>query len=49
MTRFGMKEKEMRNIAEFMQRILVEDESSQKVKEEVAEFRRCFQKLRYCF
>jgi len=46
MTRFGMKEKEMKRIAEFFYEILIEKKN---VKEEVIEFRMQFQKVHYCF
>jgi glycine hydroxymethyltransferase len=49
MTRFGMKEKEMEKIAEFIERILIEKESPFTVKSEVIEFRSNFQELKYCF
>ena len=48
MTRFGMKEEQMESIAEFIERVYKGQEPSQ-VKGEVAEFRKSFQKVEYCF
>ncbi len=49
LTRLGMREKEMESIAEFMKRAVIEKESPEKVREDVVEFRKDFQKLQYCF
>ncbi len=46
LTRLGMGEKEMDEIAEFIKRVVV---YNQNVKEDVIDFRRDFTKLRYCF
>jgi glycine hydroxymethyltransferase len=48
-TRVGMKEPEMTEIAEFMKRVVVEKEDAGKVKKDIAEFRRGFQRVHYCF
>ena len=48
-TRIGMKEREMKQIAEFIARIVVDGESPEKVRKEVAEFRKDYQKVHYCF
>ncbi|MBS7288823.1 MAG: aminotransferase class I/II-fold pyridoxal phosphate-dependent enzyme, partial [Candidatus Freyarchaeota archaeon] len=48
-TRIGMKEKEMKQIADFMVRVVIDGESPEKVRREVAEFRRDYQKVHYCF
>lgn len=48
-TRLGMKEAEMSEIAEFIKRVIIDKENPEKVKEEVAAFRRDFQKVHYCF
>lgn len=48
-TRIGMKESEMIEIAEFIGRVVVDKEDVNKVKEDVAEFRRDFQRVHYCF
>lgn len=49
MTRFGMKESEMRTIAEFLKRIILDKEDPEKVKEDVVELRRQFQEVKYGF
>jgi len=48
-TRLDMKESEMVEIAEFIKRIVIDKENVGKVKEDVAEFRKDFQKVHYCF
>jgi len=48
-TRIGMKESEMIEIAEFIGRVVVDKEDVNKVKKDVAEFRRDFQRVHYCF
>lgn len=48
-TRLGMKESEMKQIAEFIRRIIIDNEEPQKVASEVVEFRKEFQKVHYCF
>ncbi len=49
LTRFGMKESEMKEIAEFFKKVLIAKEKSEKIKEEVIEFRKDFQEVKYCF
>ena len=49
LTRLGMKEKEMDEIAEFYERVLLKNENTSKVKSDVKEFRKDFQGLHYCF
>jgi glycine hydroxymethyltransferase len=49
LTRLGMKEKEMEEIADFFKRLLIDNEEPEKVREEVIEFRRGYQKVHYCF
>ncbi len=49
LTRIGMKEKEMEDIAEFYERTLLKKEDSKKIKSDIKEFRKDFQELRYCF
>lgn len=49
MTRFGMKESEMRMIAEFLKRIILDKENQAKVREDVVELRRQFQEVKYGF
>jgi glycine hydroxymethyltransferase len=48
-TRIGMKENDMSEVAELIKRVVVGKEDPKKVKESVAEFRRNFQKVHYCF
>ena len=48
-TRLGMKESEMVEIAEFIKRVIIDKEPLEKVKSDVAEFRRDYQKVHYCF
>lgn len=49
LTRIGMKEKEMDEIAEFYNRVLIKNEDVKKIKKDVKEFRKDFQGLHYCF
>jgi glycine hydroxymethyltransferase len=49
MTRFGMKEKEMKKIALFIKEVILDKKDIKKVKREVIEFRKKFQKIKYCF
>lgn len=48
-TRLGMKEQEMREIAEFVKRVVIDKEALEDVREDVAEFRKEYQKVHYCF
>jgi len=48
-TRLGMKESEMKEIAEFVKRVIIDKEPTEKVKVDVAEFRKDYQKVHYCF
>lgn len=48
-TRLGMKESEMDEIAEFMTRIVVKNEDTKNVAMDVSEFRKDFQKVHYAF
>jgi glycine hydroxymethyltransferase len=48
-TRLGMKESEMVEIAELIKRVIIDREPPEKVKVDVAEFRRDYQKVHYCF
>ena len=48
-TRLGMKESEMVEIADLMTRIVVRGEDSRKVASDVSEFRRDYQKVHYAF
>ncbi len=49
MTRFGMKEKEMKEIAKLMKRLILDQESPGKIQKEVVSLRKSFQKTKYCF
>jgi glycine hydroxymethyltransferase len=46
-TRLGMKENDMKTIAEFYRRIVIDKESPEKIKSEVLEFRSKFTKVHY--
>jgi glycine hydroxymethyltransferase len=48
-TRLGMKEPQMDQVADFIARVLIEKQSPNMVLEEVVEFRQAYQKLYYCF
>lgn len=48
-TRLGMRESEMTEIAEFIKRVIIDKEPTEKVKADVAEFRKDYQKVHYCF
>ena len=48
-TRLGMKEREMAEIADFIKRIVVDGEDIKRVAGEVTEFRRGYQQVHYCF
>jgi glycine hydroxymethyltransferase len=48
-TRLGMKESEMTEIAEFIKRAIINKESLEKVRADATEFRKDYQKVHYCF
>ncbi len=48
-TRLGMRESEMVEVAEYIKRVIIDKEDRKKVSEDVAEFRKDFQKVHYCF
>lgn len=48
-TRLGMKEGEMKDIANFIKRVVVDKQDSAKIASEVAEFRKQFQRVQYAF
>ncbi len=48
-TRIGMKQKEMAEIAELINRVVIDKEDPKKVMRDVTEFRKDFQKVHYCF
>jgi len=49
MTRYGMKEQEMKYIADLIVSLLEKKESAEQVKKKVVAFRRSFNKTHYCF
>ena len=49
MTHFGMKESEMKHIAELIKRVWIDKEEPGRVKEDVLEFRSEFLDVKYCF
>jgi len=49
LTRLGMKEAEMEEIAELMKRIVVDGEDPKKVGADAAELRSGYDKVQYCF
>jgi glycine hydroxymethyltransferase len=49
LTRIGMKDKEMVEIAEFYHRVLIKKEDPKKIKVDIKEFRKDYQELHYCF
>ena len=49
LTRFGMKESEMKVVAEFYKKVLIDKQDVKKVREEVKEFRKEFLEPKYCF
>ncbi len=48
-TRLGMKEQDMREIAQFIKRVVIDKEDLVKVKNDVVEFKKNYQKVHYCF
>jgi len=49
MTRYGMKEKEMKKVANFMKEVILDKKNVEKIKKAVIKFRKEFQKTKYCF
>ena len=49
MTRFGMKEAEMKQIAKFIKEIVIDKRDPESARPEVADFRKNYQKAQYCF
>jgi len=49
LSRIGMKESDMREIASFLRRVVIEEEDETKIKEEIMELRKAFQHVQYCF
>lgn len=48
-TRLGMGKSEMVVIAEFFKKLLIDRKDPKKIKKEIAEFRKDFQEVKYCF
>jgi len=48
-THIGMKESEMNEIAEFLKRVVIEKEKPERVKKDVIEFMKDYNKVHYCF
>lgn len=48
-TRLGMKESEMIEIAKFIKRVVIDKEDTKKVNKDVTEFKKQYQKLHYAF
>ncbi|MBD3191509.1 MAG: serine hydroxymethyltransferase [Candidatus Heimdallarchaeota archaeon] len=48
-TRLGMKENEMKQIAKFIRRVVIDREEPKKVAKEVNDFREEYQTIHYCF
>jgi glycine hydroxymethyltransferase len=49
LTRLGMRDSEMRQVAEFLSRVVVRKENPELVARDVAEFRRSYQGIHYAF
>ncbi len=49
LTRFGMKEREMKLISSFFRDALIDNVDTEKIKKEVIDFRKQFQQIKYCF
>ncbi len=49
LTRLGMREQEMKMIAEFFKRLIIDRESTEKVKRDVAEFKKDFTVVKFSF
>ena len=48
-TRLGMGKSEMDEIAEFFKKLIIDRKDPKKIREEVADFRKNFQEVKYCF
>ncbi|MCQ5362104.1 MAG: serine hydroxymethyltransferase [Candidatus Methanomethylicia archaeon] len=49
LTRLGMGKSEMVEVADLMKSVIIDDSDPEKIKSRVAELRRNFQKVKYCF
>ena len=48
-TRLGMKESEMQQIASLIKQIVIDNKDAKEIATKVTEFRKNFQKTQYCF
>ena len=48
-TRLGMKENDMNDVADFIKRVILDKEKSETVIKDIKEFRKDFQNVHYCF
>ena len=48
MTRFGLKEEDMKQVATLIKRVIIDKENPEQVKKEVIAFRKKFQGIKYC-
>ena len=48
MTRYGMKEREMKIIADFIKKVILEKEGAEVIKNKITDFRKNFWKIKYC-
>ncbi len=48
-TRLGMGKSEMIDIAEYFKKLIIDKKDPKKVKEEITEFKKDFQQIKYCF
>jgi len=49
LTRVGMKEEEMEQVADFIKRVLIDKEDPSKIRKEVKKFRENYRSVHYCF
>jgi glycine hydroxymethyltransferase len=49
LTRLGMRDSEMKQVAEFIKKVVVDKKDKKKVASEVKSFRKDYQKVHYCF
>lgn len=49
LTRIGMKEKDMDEVARFFERAILKNETPAKIRKDIKEFRKEFQEIHYCF
>ena len=48
-TKLGMKESDMKEIAAFMRQVVIDGKSSDEVRRDIVEFRQSFKKVKFCF